>query len=152
MVFMLHCVLSIIRCPAPPNQYQISKVIFRDVGDWNSIITGVEHGPSIKWASIITRRGKIDYGEHERHVFVKSMFWKMAFTEILHNSLKNIWIDQTGFNTNPKGGNRQWRTREAWFREIDVLKIQNPSFEGAEYSKTEFLINTINFFTWQIGE
>ena len=39
-----------------------------------------------------------------------------------HNSLKNIWTDPTGFNTNPKGGNRLWRTREAWFREIDVLK------------------------------
>ena len=50
-------------------------------------------------------------------------FEKTTFTEILPNSLKNIWIDQTGFNTNPKGGNRLWRTREACFREIDVLKI-----------------------------
>ena len=25
-----------------------------------------------------------------------------------------------GFSTNPKGGNRLWRTIFAWFREIDV--------------------------------
>ena len=31
-------------------------------------------------------------------------------------------IDTTGFNTNPKGGNRLWRMQGAWFREIDVLK------------------------------
>ena len=36
--------------------------------------------------------------------------------------VKNIWIDPTGFNTNPKGGNRLWRTIFAWFREIEVLK------------------------------
>ena len=49
-------------------------------------------------------------------------FEKWLLTRIHHNSLKNIWIDPTGFNTNPKGGNRLWRTIFAWFREIEVLK------------------------------
>ena len=30
-------------------------------------------------------------------------------------------MDQTGLQTNPKGGNRLWRMQWAWFREIDVL-------------------------------
>ena len=67
--------------------------------------------------------------------------------EVHHNSVKNIWTDLTGFNTNPKGGNRLWRTRFTWFCEIDVLKIKNLGFEGVEYSKTQFLINEFIFFT-----
>ena len=81
--------------------------------------------------------------------------WNRCFEKWLwHEStiiiLKDIWTDRTGFNTNPKGGNRLWRTREAWFREIDVLKIKNLGSEGVEYSKTQFLINKFNFFTWKI--
>ena len=33
---------------------------------------------STKRALIQTRRGEIDYGEHDRHGLVKSMFWKMT--------------------------------------------------------------------------
>ena len=33
--------------------------------------------------------------------------------EILHNFHKTILIDRTAFNTNPTGGNRQWRTAYA---------------------------------------
>ena len=40
------------------------------------------------------------------------------------NSSETIPIDPTGFNTNPKGGNRLWRMQWAWFREIDVLKMR----------------------------
>ena len=42
------------------------------------------------------------------------------------NSPKTISIDQTGINTNPKGGNRLWRTRFAWFREIDFSHEGTP--------------------------
>ena len=41
--------------------------------------------------------------------------------KIRSNSSETIPIGQTGFDTNPKGGNRRWGMRWAWFREIDVL-------------------------------
>ena len=48
------------------------------------------------------------------------------------NSSETIPIDQTGFNTNPKGGNRLWRMQWAWFREIDVLKNENLNFDSPQ--------------------
>ena len=88
-----------------------SKTSFRDVGDQRSAITLLKTYESTKRASIQTRREEIDYGEHDSHVSMKSMFCNMTLTRILPNSLKNIWIDQTCFNTNPKGGNWLRRTR-----------------------------------------
>ena len=46
----------------------------RDVGDRRSAITVVKSYASTKRALIQTRRGEIDYGEHDRHGFAKSMF------------------------------------------------------------------------------
>ena len=46
----------------------------RDVGDRRSAITVVKSYASTERALIQTRRGEIDYGEHDRHGFVKSMF------------------------------------------------------------------------------
>ena len=54
-------------------------------------------------------------------------------TEICHNSSKTIRIDQTGLNTNPKGGNRLWRMHWAWFREIDVLNNEELNFGGTTH-------------------
>ena len=48
------------------------------------------------------------------------------------NASETIPIDQTGFNTNPKGGNRPWRMQWAWFREIDVLKNENLNFDSSQ--------------------
>ena len=41
-------------------------------------------------------------------------------------------MDQIGFDTNPKGGNRLWRMQWAWFREIDVLKNENLNFDSPQ--------------------
>ena len=41
-----------------------------------------------------------------RSKLIRKCVWTRDFSishEIRHNSPKNIWIDQTGFNTNPKG-------------------------------------------------
>ena len=73
----------------------------KSVGDPRSAITLVKAYEQTEWALIHTRRGEIDYGEHDRHGFVKSM----------------------------------------------VVKVQNMSFEGAEYSKIPFSITKINFVT-----
>ena len=51
-----------------------SKTSFRDVGDRRSGITLLKTYEPTKRASIQTRREEIDYGEHDRHVFVKSLF------------------------------------------------------------------------------
>ena len=51
-----------------------SKTSFRDVGDRRSVITLlITYGPTQR-ALIQTRRGEIDYGEHDSHGFVKSPF------------------------------------------------------------------------------
>ena len=53
-----------------------------------SIITLLKTYEPTKRALIQTRRGETDYGEHDRHGFVKSMFWKMTLTRIRHNHIK----------------------------------------------------------------
>ena len=47
-----------------------------DVGDRRSAITLLKTHEPTKRALIQTGRGEIDYGERNRHVFVKSMFSK----------------------------------------------------------------------------
>ena len=58
-----------------------SETCLRDMSDRRSAITLLKPGRSTKWAWIRTRRGEIDYGEHDRHGFVKSMFWINDFLE-----------------------------------------------------------------------
>ena len=65
-----------------------------------------------------------------------------ARTRFRRNSPKTISISPTGFNTNPKGGNRLWRTKLAWVREIDfsqdVSPLPSPCNEG-EFSGRRIL-------------
>ena len=51
-------------------------------------------------------RGRLDDGKHNEHASRNQHFDKSPEVKIRPNSSETIPIDQTGFNTNPKGGNR----------------------------------------------
>ena len=83
-----------------------------------------------------TRRGETDYGEHDRHVFVKSMFWEMTFTETLHNSLKNRKNVHKGFNTKPKGGKSTMENTIgmfSWIRCFEKWRLQKSFITLVKY-------------------
>ena len=56
------------------SSFGTSKTSFRDVGDRRSAITLLKTYEPTKRALIQTRRGEIDYGEHDSRGFVKSTF------------------------------------------------------------------------------